>query len=346
MGFFSTRPDNTYYLTVLTATACNLGCSYCFQNIAQAPEGAFNPPRIVPKALTPEVTEQILAFAASNMARVRADALHILLFGGEPLLNAKGAIHLLEQARMQGLRSAEMVTNGTLLTATVARRLAEAGLTRLQITFDGDPASHDTLRVTRNGRPTFQKILRNIRAASAVSSFEWIFRVNVADPNAFDILSLLDAVKESVDPKQATVSFHLIDDVGVGYSNDQTYLSWQETAELFTRWYSLSTSHYGFNVPLPSAKNDCAYCSERDGQTGAVVNADGVLYSCWESAGKPGWEVGDVRAGYLPQETVSDRWVSCGYEARPRWTPTDHRLFTDRVDAANLENSPALAGLR
>jgi len=110
------------------------------------------------------------------MERAGTDALHILLFGGEPLLNAKGAVHLLQQARTLRLRSAEMATNGTLLTAAVAHRLAEAGLTRLQITFDGDPTSHDTLRVTRNGRPTFDKILRNIRAASAVASYELAVR--------------------------------------------------------------------------------------------------------------------------------------------------------------------------
>ena len=79
-------------------------------------------------------------------------------------------------ARTLRLRSAEMATNGTLLTAAVAHRLAEAGLTRLQITFDGDPTSHDTLRVTRNGRPTFDKILRNIGAASAVASYELAVR--------------------------------------------------------------------------------------------------------------------------------------------------------------------------
>jgi len=110
------------------------------------------------------------------MERAGTDALHILLFGGEPLLNARRAVHLLQQARRLRLRSAEMATNGTLLTAAVAHRLAEAGLTRLQITFDGDPTSHDTLRVTRNGRPTFDKILRNIRAASAVASYELAVR--------------------------------------------------------------------------------------------------------------------------------------------------------------------------
>jgi uncharacterized protein len=41
-----------------------------------------------------------------------------------------------------------------------------------------------------------------------------------------------------------------------------------------------------------------------------VVNADGTLYSCWESVGRPGYEVGTIGDGY--RDYPRDTWVHCG----------------------------------
>ena len=87
---------------------------------------------------------------AADLAR-----LHLMLFGGEPLVNAKGALALLTAAQEQlGLRDSLMVTNATLLTPRLARQLEDVGLSDVQVTFDGDQASHDQLRVTRSGAPS------------------------------------------------------------------------------------------------------------------------------------------------------------------------------------------------
>ena len=39
LGLYTPRPPASYALTVLTSTACNLGCGYCFQNTGQDPAG-------------------------------------------------------------------------------------------------------------------------------------------------------------------------------------------------------------------------------------------------------------------------------------------------------------------
>jgi uncharacterized protein len=59
----------------------------------------------------------------------------------------------------------------------------------------------------------------------------------------------------------------------------------------------------------------CGACAEFGGATGSVVNADGTLYSCWQSIGKEGYEVGLVSTGFEPEEVIRSRWVACGYEA-------------------------------
>ena len=63
-----------------------------------------------------------------------------------------------------------------------------------------------------------------------------------------------------------------------------------------------------------------------------------MLYSCWENAGRPGWEVGTVRDGYAPDDAIRDRWVACDFDAEPHANPEQTKRFFDRVDAALLDD--------
>ena len=59
----------SYSLTVLTSTACNLGCGYCFQNTGLDPRGGFMPERIDRRRLSSATIDRILDFTAARMAR-------------------------------------------------------------------------------------------------------------------------------------------------------------------------------------------------------------------------------------------------------------------------------------
>jgi uncharacterized protein len=74
----------------------------------------------------------------------------------------------------------------------------------------------------------------------------------------------------------------------------------------------------------------------RTGST-SVVNADGQLFSCWENAGRRGWDVGHVDSGFDETRATSDRWVACDFEIEPHGDPKASRRFTDYVDAAALD---------
>jgi uncharacterized protein len=122
--------------------------------------------------------------------------------------------------------------------------------------------------------------------------------------------------------------------VGIGYANDlrygtdfvNEYLSWQREA-----------IDLGFRIRTPQAGFHCDYCSLRSGRIGAVANADGTLYSCWETVGRAGMEVGDVRNGYLPDNRLDERWHACGYNAAPHDDADLVRRFHDRTDAELLD---------
>ncbi len=333
-GFFTVRPADVYAVTVLTATACNLGCAYCYQNTSLPQEGSFAPPRIDKAVLTSSRVGEVAAFIERQMARFDLKKSSLLLFGGEPLLNPSGALQMLQAMRPLGLADAEMITNAVLLTPKLATRLAEAGLRRAQITFDGGKDDHDSIRVTRNGRGTYDTILRNVIEGSAQTDLHWHFRVNISHRNMGDLERLIDDLGDAVPQGRSSLHLALIDDTGLGYDNTVDYSS--DYVELFTQLVTRAVRH-GMFVPISKPISSCPYCGVFGGDRGAVINADGKLYSCWETVGREDWIIGDVENGYLPEEHVRPRWVACDYDIKSHGTKEQAQRFFDQIDAVALD---------
>lgn len=341
-GLYDVAAFRVYSLTVLTSTDCNLGCGYCFQNTGQDVTGGSRPPRIKHARLTSETIGEILRFTGQRMAEANLERLGIMLFGGEPLLNLRGCKELLSRAADYGMKSAQMISNGVLLTPLVARELGDRGLRTIQITFDGDQADHDQIRVRRSGGGTFDAIVDNIARASEVSSVRWELRVNVSHHTRPGISTLIERLADRLDPKRCALYFTRIGDIGVGYENELLHSG--ELALEFAGW-NRQALQAGFRIPMPRAHGSCQACSYRDGRWGSVVNPDGTLYSCWETSGKPDWEVGSLAEGYLPAEETAGRWVGCGHEYQFSEGQAALQRFADTVDAAVLDELSAAGRL-
>jgi len=333
-GLFAGPRRNTYSLTVLTSTDCNLGCAYCFQNMGQDLAGGNRPPRIAHARLTSETITSILEFAGRQMAGAGLDKLEILLFGGEPLLNPRGSLELLSRAADYGLSSAWMISNATLLTPPLAKQLEALGLHTVQVTFDGDREDHDRIRVRRSHGGTFDGIVRNISRASEAGSIRWILRVNVSHHNHLGIDALIDRLAAALDTSRCTIYFARVGDVGVGYGNDLMHTG--EMSARFARWQRRALD-LGFSMTRPRAHTPCPTCGSGDGRYGGVVNADGTLSSCWETAGRPDWHVGSVVDGYLPETQIRGRWISCGDLYQYGEEEQALTSFRDAVDADLLD---------
>ena len=335
-GLFNVPPSPFYTLTVLTSTDCNLGCGYCFQNTAQDLASGTRPPRIAHARLTSDTIGKILDFTATQMSHQGLEKLWITLFGGEPLLNPKGCVELLTRSADYGLVSANMISNLTLLTPKLATDLAGAGLRNIQATFDGDRDDHDRIRVRRSNGGTFDTIVRNLnRASKAVPEITWQLRVNFSHHNYQGISRLIDRLADALDTSRCGLSFSLVNDGNVGYSNELAPTA--DLAAEVTNW-RIRAVDLGFRIGRPGPHRPCPSCSFRGGRFGAVVSADGTLSSCWETAGKPDWQVGTVTDGYLPGDQTRDIWLSCP----DNWNQSDaeeeaEQAFKDKVDAALLD---------
>lgn len=320
-----------YSLTVVTSTDCNLGCPYCFQNTAPAEPGRFDPPRIPKLGITKPVIEQIAALAREGLNRLQSSELFVLLFGGEPLLNRQGCYQLLERLGSEGSVRASMVTNGVLFTPTTARRLEQLGLRSVQITLDGPAESHDRLRANRAGRGTFDTIVDNLATVQDATDVYTTLRVNATPATLQRLGELVELLAGRLDPTRCTFDIAPV----LNYENQFADILRRQTGELraIVEAYDAALLA-GFRV-APPAQVTCMFCSEQRGKYGAVINADGTLYSCWETIGRAGWEVGDLTSGYQDYDPAS--WVSCGDFAEHSSAPAAEGQFDDQLAVETLE---------
>lgn len=323
-----------YHMTVVITTRCNLACGYCFQNTEPAaPHPGRAPARIPGAALGDDSTAAILEFCRQQMAERQADHLDLMLFGGEPTLRLDQCLRVLAGARRIGLASASMISNATRLGPDAAAALEHAGLQSVQVTLDGDAPVHDSLRTTIAGRGTFFAILRNLERSAARTTLRWVLRVNLTGRSIRTADALVDRLAERLDPQRFSIAFSLVNDSGPGFAD--TLAPSPSLARQVGGLY-VRALEAGFGVSLP-IRSKCGACGEFGGATGSVVNADGTLYSCWESIGKQGYEVGTIAAGYAPAEVIRPRWVSCGYGATNGPDSGATHAYRDAVDATILD---------
>jgi uncharacterized protein len=147
-------------LVIMLAGGCNMGCSYCFE-------------RDVPiyqhlNLMTRETADRVLDWYFRHQQGPKA---HVQLYGGEPTLNWPVLTHVVERAEAWAAESGKeltkyLITNGTLLNR---ERIAflRAHHVSVQVSVDGDDATHNAFRVFKSGRPTMDQIRPNIQELKA-----------------------------------------------------------------------------------------------------------------------------------------------------------------------------------
>ncbi|GAB4265692.1 MAG: thioether cross-link-forming SCIFF peptide maturase [Deferrisomatales bacterium] len=143
-------------LVLEVAQACNLRCTYCY-----AEGGTYGgPPRLLEPARARRAARFLLAHSGDR------EAVTLVLFGGEPLLNWPAVRAAVEEARRAADRvgkglTLSLTTNATRLTADRARFLAEhrVGVT---VSLDGPPEIHDANRPFPDGRGSYGEVLRGL----------------------------------------------------------------------------------------------------------------------------------------------------------------------------------------
>jgi uncharacterized protein len=296
-----------YAVTAVMTLACQARCGYCFENKVVKGRAVE---RVSSETMKPAIIKQLCIFAAKMMEQQRKTTSHVELFGGEPLINLRGCLELLEG--MPNLVSASMTTNGVLLTREIALELAARKLHDIQITFDGEREYHDRVRMMADGRGTYDEILRGLEAIDDLDVIpDRGLRIHVSPANIGGIHRLLDDLAARITPGKYGMNLAPLYDVGAGYDGDQLTNSDAE-AQLFIELYQYADS-LGF-LTVPPAESPCSYCSGKFGAGGAVVDTNGTLVSCWDKVGRPDWSVGNIWGGYKDPTDIGHLWTACGVD--------------------------------
>lgn len=143
-------------ITVLTTYACNLRCTYCFE------EGINSV-----ASMNQQTCRKVVEWVSEKMDQIRPHVLMLVFFGGEPLLNLKAVYSLSEgiyaETRKRRIElEIHIITNGVFLNEDLIMWLLPYGLKRVKVTLDGDEKVHNLKRPFKDGRGTFQTIFNNL----------------------------------------------------------------------------------------------------------------------------------------------------------------------------------------
>ena len=273
-------------LTILPTISCNFGCDYCTQGLDK--------PHI---KMSPEVQDAII-----NTIKAKAPNLSYLSvtwFGGEPLLQPKIITSLsdriLEICEQHNITySALMVSNGWFLTSEIAQQLHDRKVKSIQVTLDGSGEFHDQRRHLLGGNPTFERLIKNVRAVVENTPMRITIRVNIDERNRVGIYKLMD---------------RLIDEGLNGRRNLGIYFAPVESRTQECHGVCESTmkkKEYGdFEVELqryayenkltslPAMPSFHGLCCALKAEN-MVILPDGDLHKCWDTVGEPHRKVGTI----------------------------------------------------
>lgn len=257
-------------LTIAPTLACNFACDYCFES------------RGTP-VMSPETQEALIRFTDHHL--VRAEALRVTWFGGEPTL----CLSLIEKLQRRFLELTEkhgsevipgqIISNGYLLDAPTARRLKELQVANAQVTIDGPREVHDRRRKLRTGQGSFDRILDNLCQTCEILSIN--VRINVDRENIDSAAEVTEILQQRGILSRVRVTYAQVQSSGVTCADirDRCYDN-ATFADLLVRIYGRLASRgiLGINSPRVGSGASCGAVADGN----FVVSPNGHLFRCWE----------------------------------------------------------------
>ena len=201
--------SNSINSTVLLTWACNLKCVYCFEG-----------EKTDVQSMSKEQANRYIEFIIKLATIKKAENVMINLFGGEPLVNIEIGFYILEKIMTYCNENAiyfssSIITNGTLINEAILDKLLSFNCKSIQITLDGIKEIHDSRRIDKQGKGSFDKIIDVLKMLNMkvgdLKTFNTVIRINIDKINIGATYELLNYIgKNGLDLTNCTVDFGIV----------------------------------------------------------------------------------------------------------------------------------------
>lgn len=284
--FVYTRNEkaNLFSLYFLPTTRCQFSCSYCFEEKAKNKE----------KDMTDRVMEQSAQWLSDYFdANKEVTALRFILFGGESLLRKdiiKKVLPIFKSVASKNKKNfwTEIITNGELLDSKIGKTLSRYNWKRVQITLDGPEKIHNSRRFRKGKKPSFAKIIDNIKTLVKNDYIEAIdIRISFDKETSDSIPELIYFLSGLGCHERIKLSMGLITP-----SIDTSVKSESQNvvAEKVLGIWSLAKKE-GFTIPDEFMVGPwCVAIAKHS----AVIQPNGLMQKCFCTVGKPEYDFDSV----------------------------------------------------
>lgn len=270
------------FLTIAPTLSCNFVCPYCYEKGVDF------------TTMNENTIENTLKFIKNNIKK--DEPLSISWYGGEPLM----AFNIIEKLTNEILKyvniekfSADIVTNGYLLTREYAKKMKEMKINSAQITLDGPPKIHDSRRKLSSGRGSFDRIIENIK--NSCDLIDITIRVNLDNTNKEGIDELVSILKEKDIYDKVFLYIAKVEDLL--NENNINILKEEEFTEYNSRFLRKNKNFSNISEFNP---NICGAVTNNS----FVIDPNGNLYKCWDEIGRKKGCIGNVKDGIELNNTV------------------------------------------
>ncbi|MCA0873304.1 SPASM domain-containing protein [Seohaeicola saemankumensis] len=303
--------DGHMMVTVAPTLSCNFGCHYCFQGVDKPLT-----------KMTQKVREATKAWLLQQLPGRKS--FHLTWYGGEPLMDMDAiwdvsatAIKYCDDNDIK--YTSMMISNGYKMTVPVAEKLAKARVAKVQITIDGDEATHDSRRHLTSGRGTFHRIIDNIKAVTERKLLKVSVRVNIDGQNEAEARALLDILQSNGlgIHNGVSVYFAPVESVAEAAGDGCTScLSKVDYADVENRLHQIAFEK-GL-MAMPRMPRHLGLCTAVKPNSYVVV-PNGDLHKCWDTVMDPGLRVGSVMGSVRKKDAATEAMWNA-------WSPFENEV--------------------
>lgn len=253
-----------YFMIVNPTLDCNFQCWYCYEEH-------------FPSKMSADTLEKVCRHMELQVTQTEElKRLSICFFGGEPLLYYSSVVRPLiafgkELCEKHGKKFfVSFTTNGYLLSEKRIREITQMDKVSMQITLDGCREEHDLTRFTRNGKPSYDMILQNVKELLK-NDCRVTLRINFTEKNLEEIPRIIADLQDILDEdrKKLYIDFHQV------WQNKASSPDLNEPiTEIINKF-----KEAGFLVTHQTNHRVYNSCYA-DKKYGAVINYNGDVYRC------------------------------------------------------------------